>query len=203
MYSPYNPYLYPTWEILQWASSFFEEYRLIVLLSKSYEEGYRLIEIITASTYQWPITRANACTTESRHTGVYEVIENISLPALVAEIHQIMKNLITPKATKSEPVKVVAYVYCGRAYMFEKCIVNHVCANYVGNNNRFNNPYNNIYIPGWRNIQISHGVTIKVNWSLKLPKHHKFLLVLQHLPMVTTTCKTFWNHSFKRPRIIS
>lgn len=39
-----------------------------VLLSKSYEEVYMLIESITANTYQWPVTRASTNSTHKRPT---------------------------------------------------------------------------------------------------------------------------------------
>lgn len=45
------------------------------LLSKSYEEGYKLIERITANTYQWPVTRANTGAIQKRPAGVHEVTE--------------------------------------------------------------------------------------------------------------------------------
>lgn len=47
----------------------------------------------------------------------------------------------------TEPVKVVtdacevAYVYCGRAHIFEECSTNLVYVNYVGNK-KYNYPYN-------------------------------------------------------------
>ncbi|XP_058741085.1 uncharacterized protein LOC131613431 [Vicia villosa] len=123
------------------------------LLSKSYEEGYQLIESITTNTYQWPVTRANASTAQKRPTGVHEVTETTALAAQVAQIHQMMKNLMT----KLEPVKMVtdasefSSVYYGGAHLYGECTANPVSTNYVGNNNRYKNPYSNTYILGWRN----------------------------------------------------
>ncbi|XP_058725922.1 uncharacterized protein LOC131597232 [Vicia villosa] len=127
------------------------------LLSKSYEEGYRLIESITTNTYQWPTARANVSTTQRRPAGVHEVTETTLLVAQVVQIHKMMKSLMTPDTPKPDPVKVVtdalevSCVYCGGVHLFEECTVNPVSANYVGNNNIYNNPYNNTYNPEWRN----------------------------------------------------
>ncbi|XP_058753187.1 uncharacterized protein LOC131626388 [Vicia villosa] len=49
------------------------------ILSKSYEEGYRLIESITTNSYQWPVTRANASATQKRPVEVHEVTETTTL----------------------------------------------------------------------------------------------------------------------------
>ncbi|XP_058741908.1 uncharacterized protein LOC131614323 [Vicia villosa] len=128
-----------------------------VLLSKSYEERYRLIESITANTYQWPISRANVSTPQKRPAGVHKVTETTALATQVAQIHQMMKNLMTQDTPKPEPVKVVTNasevtcVYYGGAHLFEECTANPVSAKYVGNN-RYNNPYSNTYNPGWRNL---------------------------------------------------
>ncbi|KAI5424793.1 hypothetical protein KIW84_030832 [Lathyrus oleraceus] len=56
------------------------------LLSKSYQEGYSLIENIMANTYQWSITKATAGTTQNKHVGVHEVSETTTLAAHVAQI---------------------------------------------------------------------------------------------------------------------
>ena len=127
------------------------------LLSKSYEEGYKLIESITANTYQWPVTRAGGSTTSKKPASVHEVSESNALSAQIAQIHRMMKNMITtPEVAKHEPIKVVtdataiSCVYCGGAHLFEECSSNPVSVNYVGNN-KYNNPYSNTYNPGWRN----------------------------------------------------
>ncbi|KAI5446822.1 hypothetical protein KIW84_014600 [Lathyrus oleraceus] len=107
------------------------------LLSKSYEDGYKLIESIISNTYQWLVTKATTKSNQKRPTGVHEVIETITLATQVAQIHQMMKNMMTSKVTKFEPVKVVtdasevACVCCGDAHLFEECSTNPV---YVRNN---------------------------------------------------------------------
>jgi hypothetical protein len=97
------------------------------LLSKSYTEGFDLIESITTNTYQWPTIRANpASNTSKKSAGVHEVSETTALAAQVAQIHNMMKNLLTPPAlhaVASEPINVVsdsaevACVYCGGAHL--------------------------------------------------------------------------------------
>lgn len=78
------------------------------LLSKSYEEGYKLIERITANTYQWPITRATTVVLKKKLADVYEVIETITLAAKVAQIHQIVKCIMTSfDAPTIEPVNII------------------------------------------------------------------------------------------------
>ena len=129
-------------------------------MSKSYEEGYRFIESITTNTYQWPVARTNASATQKNRTAeVHEVTETTTLTSQVAQIHQMMKNMMTPEVPKPDPVKVVidasavSCVYCEGAHLFEKCPVNLVSVNYVGNTyNKNNNPYNNTYNPAWRNL---------------------------------------------------
>ncbi|KAK2450136.1 hypothetical protein QL285_009271 [Trifolium repens] len=131
------------------------------LLSKSYTEGFDLIESITANTYQWPTIRANpASNTSKKPVGVHEVCETTTLAAQIALIHNMMKTLLTSPAlptVTAEPVNVVsdsaevACVYCGGAHLYEEYPANPVSTNYVNNFNKNNNPYSERYNPGWRN----------------------------------------------------
>ncbi|KAI5388972.1 hypothetical protein KIW84_074578 [Lathyrus oleraceus] len=88
-------------------------------MSKSYKEGYKVIESITANTYQWHVTWESANSIQKRPIGVHEVTETTIIAAHMAQIHKIMKNPMTLEVTKTEPVKVVtdtstvARVYCG------------------------------------------------------------------------------------------
>ncbi|MCI41174.1 hypothetical protein A2U01_0062407, partial [Trifolium medium] len=54
-----------------------------VLLSKSYTDGFVLIESITANTYQWPTSRATPAPAK-KTAGINEVIETTALAAQVA-----------------------------------------------------------------------------------------------------------------------
>lgn len=93
-------------------------------LCKSYEECYKLIDSITANTYQWHVTRATINSTQKKFVGVHEVTETTTLAAQLAQIHKMMKNLMTPEVTMLEPanmvsdVSTVACVYCGGAHIF-------------------------------------------------------------------------------------
>ncbi|KAI5391193.1 hypothetical protein KIW84_076159 [Lathyrus oleraceus] len=54
------------------------------LLSKYYEEVYKLIENITANTYQWPVSRFVPTPSQKKPVGVYEVTETTTLTAQIA-----------------------------------------------------------------------------------------------------------------------
>lgn len=95
------------------------------LLSYSYEDGYKLIESITSNTYQRLVTRVGVRQTPKKLVGVYEVSESNALGAQVAQIHQMMKNMMNaPEVAKLEPIKVVtdattvSCVYCGGVHLF-------------------------------------------------------------------------------------
>ncbi|KAI5391391.1 hypothetical protein KIW84_076264 [Lathyrus oleraceus] len=123
------------------------------LLSKSYEKVYKLIESITANTYQWPISRVVPSLSQKKTPGVNEITETTAYAAQIAQLNQMMKNMMTsPSMPSIEPVKAVtdtsevACVYYGGAHLFEDCSSNPVSFNYVGNNK-----YNNTYSYGWPN----------------------------------------------------
>ncbi|MCI87502.1 hypothetical protein A2U01_0108786, partial [Trifolium medium] len=64
---------------------------------------------ITANTYQWPTARANPAPAK-KPTGIHEVSETTTIAAQIAQIHNMMKTLMTPAvlpATEAEPIKVV------------------------------------------------------------------------------------------------
>lgn len=84
---------------------------------------------------------------------MHEVTETTILVAQIAQIHQMMKNMMTSHVVPAaEHVKLVtdasevACVYCGGAHLFEDCSANPVLVNYVGNN-KYTNPYSNTYKP--------------------------------------------------------
>lgn len=87
---------------------------------------------------------------------MHEVAETIILADQIAQIHQMMKNMMTSLVVPlDEPVKDVTYaskvacVYNGGAHIFEDCSANPISVKYVSN--KYNNLYNNIYNLGWRN----------------------------------------------------
>lgn len=90
------------------------------LFSKSYQEGYNLIESITAKTYQWPVTRTSTTIVPRKQVGVHDVTKTTNLVDQVDTIHQMINNMMMPSnLLASEPVKVmtdaaeVACIYCG------------------------------------------------------------------------------------------
>ncbi|KAI5384334.1 hypothetical protein KIW84_071373 [Lathyrus oleraceus] len=96
------------------------------LLSQSYEEGYKLIERITTNTYQWMVSRVAPTPSQKKPDGVHVVIETTTLAAQMAQINQMMMNMMTsPVMAATELVKVVtdtskvACVYCGGSHLFE------------------------------------------------------------------------------------
>lgn len=115
-----------------------------------------MIESITTNTYQWPVTRVFVVSTQKKPVGVHEIATTMTLNAQVAQIHQMMKNMMTsPEVPASEPTKVVtdtlevSCVYYGGDHLFEDFSANPISMNYVGNN-KYNNHYNNTNNPGWR-----------------------------------------------------
>ncbi|MCI44634.1 hypothetical protein A2U01_0065873, partial [Trifolium medium] len=101
------------------------------LLSKSYNEGFELIESITANTYQWPTARANSAPAK-KPAGIHEVSESTALSTQIAQLSNMMKTFMTTPVKAPEPVKVVtnsaevACVYCGGGHLFEDCPGNPV-----------------------------------------------------------------------------
>ncbi|XP_050915692.1 uncharacterized protein LOC127130771 [Lathyrus oleraceus] len=127
------------------------------LLSKSYEEGYKSIKSITTNTYQWPVSRDIPTLSQKKPNGVHEVAETTALASQIAQLNQMMKNMMTSSVMQvAEPVKVmtdtseVVCVYCIGSHLFEDNYDNPVSINYVGNN-KYNNPYSNTNNPGWHN----------------------------------------------------
>ncbi|PNX71196.1 hypothetical protein L195_g027067 [Trifolium pratense] len=80
------------------------------LLSKSYTEGFAHIESVIANIYQWPTTRTTPAPASSKKpTSMHEVSKTIVIVVEVAQIHNMMKTLLTPLIVSvAEPVNVVA-----------------------------------------------------------------------------------------------
>lgn len=76
--------MHTTRNILQWIGSFINMLDASgggALLSNSYEDGYKLIENITANTYECPVTRVVIVSTQKKPSGVHEVSETTTLAA--------------------------------------------------------------------------------------------------------------------------
>lgn len=57
------------------------------LLSKSYEEGYKLIDSITANTYNWSVSRVVPTPSQKEPVGVHEVTKTTALAAQIAQLN--------------------------------------------------------------------------------------------------------------------
>ncbi|KAH9780492.1 hypothetical protein KPL71_008099 [Citrus sinensis] len=118
------------------------------LLSKSYNEAYEILEIITNNNYQWPSTRQAA----ARGTaGVHNVDALTTLSAQVTLLTKMVKAMTTAPATVNQ-ISDMSHVYCGEGHLFDNCPGNPASVNYMGSFNRQNqdNPYSNTHNPGWR-----------------------------------------------------
>ncbi|XP_062118441.1 uncharacterized protein LOC133832069 [Humulus lupulus] len=122
-----------------------------VILSKSYNEAYEILESIASNNYQWSNARAS---TSRKVAGVLEVDALTALTAQVSSMTNFLKNMslggMVQPATMGQ-VSNVSCVYCGDGHTFESCPSNPASICYVGNQNaNRNNPYSNSYNPGWR-----------------------------------------------------
>lgn len=113
-----------------------------VLLSKSYTYGFELMKSITSNTYQWPTTRVAPAIANKKPIGMHEFSESTVFAAQVAQIHNIMKALMTPlDVPVVKPVNVVKdttkviCTYYGGANLFDNHSSNPMFVNFLGNNN--------------------------------------------------------------------
>ena len=79
------------------------------LLSKSYNEAYKILERIVNNNYQWPLTRQ---TTVRGATRVHNVDAFTALSAQVTLLTNIVKVMTTALATVKQ-VADISCVYCG------------------------------------------------------------------------------------------
>ncbi|KAG8475506.1 hypothetical protein CXB51_032293 [Gossypium anomalum] len=111
-----------------------------VILSKSYNEAYEIIERIASNNYQWPSNRAAS----RRHVAeVHEVDTLTSLIAQLSSIFSMLKQFTANSANNfvaqpPSPFEVVSCVYYGKSYSFENCPSN------PESNNQGNGPNNNL-----------------------------------------------------------
>ncbi|KAM6580969.1 uncharacterized protein LOC115695250 [Cannabis sativa] len=123
-----------------------------VILSKSYNEAFEILERIASNNYQWSTNRTP---TSQKVAGVLEVDALTALTAQMASITNILKNMnmggsVQP-AIAIQRVEI-SYVYCCDRHTFENCPSNPASVCYVGNQNfnGNNNPYSNSYNPAWK-----------------------------------------------------
>ncbi|XP_024020121.1 uncharacterized protein LOC112091245 [Morus notabilis] len=116
-----------------------------VILAKTYNEAYEILERMANNNYQWPAERAAAA---RRVAGIHEVDAVTALTAQVSSLASILKSM--NHEVNSPQFIAVSCTYCGEGHLFDSCPSNPESACYMGNFNRNNNPYSNTYNPGWR-----------------------------------------------------
>lgn len=102
------------------------------LLSKFYNEVYKILEKIANNNYQWSSTR------QATARGVAEVHNVVALTALLVEVTSLtnmVKAMTTAPATVSQVVEV-SCAYFGEGHLYDNCPQNLASVNYVGNFNR-------------------------------------------------------------------
>ena len=103
-----------------------------LLLSKSYNEAYEILERIANNNYQWPSTRQIVARGAA---GVHNIDVITTLSAQVKSLTNMVKAMTTaPTAIKQ--VAELSCVYCGEEHVFDNCPGNPASANYVDNFNR-------------------------------------------------------------------
>ena len=104
----------------------------VALLSKSYNEAYKILERIANNNYQWPSTREAVA---RGTTGVHNVDALTTLSAQVTSLTKMVKAMTTASATVNQ-VAEISCVYCGEGHLFDNCPGNPTSVNYVGSFNR-------------------------------------------------------------------
>ena len=102
-----------------------------VLLSKSYNEAYEILERITNNNYQWPLTRQAAT---RGVTGVHNV-DALTLLSAQVTLTILVKAMTTVPAAVNQNSNV-SCVYCGEGHLFDNFPRNPTSVNYVGSFNR-------------------------------------------------------------------
>nr|XP_023870464.1 uncharacterized protein LOC111983048 [Quercus suber] len=122
------------------------------LMSKTHEAAYELLEELASNNYQWPIERA----IPRKATGVLELDSITSLAAQMATLSQQLSKM-NVNAIQTN----VVHDHCAGNHSSADCQVgnpfaqsSYEQANYVSNFQHQNNPYLNMYNPGWRNHPI-------------------------------------------------
>ncbi|KAL4297482.1 hypothetical protein GQ457_12G015360 [Hibiscus cannabinus] len=116
------------------------------LLDKFPEEAFEILDRIANNDYQFPTSRLGS---GRRTSGKLELDANYSVSAQLSAITNLLKNL--QKLSDVREAKALSCVHCEGNHHATDFPVMHEQANYMGNYNRnSNNPYSNIYNPGWR-----------------------------------------------------
>ena len=87
------------------------------LLSKSYNEAYKIFKKITNNNYQWPSIRQIAARGVA---GIHNVDAFTALSAQVISLTNMVKGMTTAPATVNQVAKI-SCVYCGERPLFDDC----------------------------------------------------------------------------------
>ncbi|XP_017976459.1 PREDICTED: uncharacterized protein LOC108661974 [Theobroma cacao] len=113
-----------------------------VLMSKSINEAYDLLEEIASNNYQWPYERLGI----RKVTRIHEldVINTVStqLASIAKKIDKLSVNVIRNSFMTCE--------FCGEGHSNDNYPIYSESCQFVGNTQQ-NNPYSNTYNPSWRN----------------------------------------------------
>ncbi|XP_062103177.1 uncharacterized protein LOC133814200 [Humulus lupulus] len=122
------------------------------IISKSYNEAYKILEHIANNNYQWSNARASM---GMKVVGIHEVDALTALTTQVSSMTNLVKAMSMGGNLQPAPMAQVAdvlCVYCGGGHTFDSCPSNLALVCYLGNHNdNRNNPYSNSYNLGWRN----------------------------------------------------
>ncbi|XP_024021730.1 uncharacterized protein LOC112091702 [Morus notabilis] len=115
-----------------------------VILAKSYNEAYEILERMTNSNYQWPTERLNA----RKASGIHEVDAITAFSAQMSSLTNMVKALHMLAGVNVVQTAGFSCVYCGEGHLYEDCPSNPASAYYVANFNRSSNPYSNPHHQG-------------------------------------------------------
>ncbi|KAI3701848.1 hypothetical protein L6452_27240 [Arctium lappa] len=120
--------------------------------SKTYNEGYDILEKFANNNTDWSNPRAIFPKTASR---VWEIDAISALNAQIVALTNLVKNNLSLNGEKSQVQAIHQTLnescsFCGENHPFECCPGNPASVSYVGNHAR-NNPFSQTYNPNWRN----------------------------------------------------
>ncbi|KAL4376644.1 hypothetical protein GQ457_02G032840 [Hibiscus cannabinus] len=116
-------------------------------LDKSPSEAFDILDRIANNDYQFPSSRLG---TGRKAPGVLELDAKDSVAAQLFAITNMLKNLQRSNEVKDVKEASSACLLCHGNQSEHECPSNQESINYVGNQNRGNNPYSNTYNQGWR-----------------------------------------------------
>ncbi|XP_061345310.1 uncharacterized protein LOC133291129 [Gastrolobium bilobum] len=117
------------------------------IMTKTYNEAYKILERMPNNNYEWPAERA---ATTRIVEGVHELDAITALTAQVSSLTSVLKSMNLADGVKAQQNGVASCTFCGGENLFDSCPSNPQSACYVGNFNRGTNQHANTYNPNWR-----------------------------------------------------